>query len=144
MSRMTLPDLAEAMRDIDFAMLTTRTEGGEIAARPMSNNGDVAYEGASFFFAFGDTRTVADIERDKRVGLSFQGKRGLLGKPPLFIAVEGEARLIREKSAFAEHWRSDLDYWFDAGIDTPGLVLIEVRAKRIHYWIGKDEGELAL
>jgi general stress protein 26 len=38
---MTLSDLAKWMRDIDFAMLSTRTEGGAIAGRPMSNNGDV-------------------------------------------------------------------------------------------------------
>ena len=45
MSEMTLSDLSKAMRSIDFAMLSTRTEGGEIAGRPMSNNGDVDYDG---------------------------------------------------------------------------------------------------
>ena len=34
--------------------------------------------------------------------------------------------------------------WFKDGIDTPGLVLIEVAAKRIHYWDGMDEGEVKL
>lgn len=33
----TLADLSEKMRDIDFAVLSTRTEGGAIVARPMSN-----------------------------------------------------------------------------------------------------------
>lgn len=144
MSDMTLPDLAEAMRDIDFAMLSTRTEGGDIAARPMSNNGEVEYAGTSFFFTYEAARTVADIARDPRVGLSFQGRKGLLGKPPLFIAVEGEAVLIRDKAAFAEHWTAGLDHWFENGIDTPGVVLVEVKAKRIHYWDGKDEGDIAV
>ena len=30
------------------------------------------------------------------------------------MAVEGTAELIREKSAFQEHWTSDLDEWFEA------------------------------
>ncbi|UIJ71597.1 pyridoxamine 5'-phosphate oxidase family protein [Aurantimonas sp. HBX-1] len=142
MSQMTLSDLAEAMRDIDFAMLSTKTAAGDIAARPMSNNRDVDYDGDSFFFTYEEARTVADIERDRKVGLSFQGKAGLLGKPPLFISVEGSAELIRDKAQFEAHWNADLDYWFEDGIDTPGVVLIKVHADRIHYWNGKDEGDI--
>ena len=39
----TLADLSDKMRDIDFAMLSTHAEGGEIAGRPMTRR--VAYEG---------------------------------------------------------------------------------------------------
>jgi general stress protein 26 len=144
MSKMTLSDLSKRMREIDFAMLSTRAEGGEIAARPMSNHGDVAYEGDSYFFTWERARTERDIERDPQVGLSFAGPKGLLGKPPLFISVEGKAELIREKSAFQEHWTKDLEIWFKEGVDTPGLVLIKVHASRIHYWDGTDEGEVAV
>ena len=144
MSKMTLPDLSKKMADIDFAMLSTRAKGGQIAARPMSNNGDVEYKGDSWFFALDSTHTIEDIERDPQVGMSFAGSKGLLGKPPLFIAVEGKAEIIRDKAAFSAHWTKDLDYWFERGTDTPGLVLIKVHATRIHYWDGKDEGELTL
>ena len=144
MPDMTLGQISEAMADIDFAMLSTRTDGGEIAARPMSNNGDVKYDGDSYFFTWDASRTVKDIERDAHVGLSFQGKGGLLGKPPLFISVEGHAELIRDKEAFAKHWNKDLEIWFDKGIDTPGLVLVKVHAGRIHWWDGRDGGELTV
>lgn len=142
MSDMTLKDIAKAMADIDFCMLSTRTEGGQIAARPMSNNGQVEYEGDSYFFSYEEARSIRDIERDPHVGLSFQGKKGLLGKPPLFLAVEGEAELIRDKAEFEKHWVSELEYWFKDGIDTPNLVLVKVHANRIHYWDGTDEGEV--
>ena len=144
MATMTLPELAEAMRDIDFAMLSTRTEGGAIASRPMSTNGDVEYAGQSFFFSHGDTRAVGDIERDPRVGLTFTGRKGLLGKPGLFVAVEGTAELIRDRAAFEAHWVADLDRWFEQGIDTPGLTLIRVAADRLHYWDGGEEAEIKL
>lgn len=144
MSDMTLKDIAKAMADIDFCMLSTRTEGGQIAARPMSNNGQVEYEGDSYFFSYEEARSISDIERDANVGLSFQGKKGLLGKPPLFLAVEGRAELIRDRAEFEKHWVSELEYWFKDGIDTPNLVLIKVHADRIHYWDGTDEGEIAL
>jgi general stress protein 26 len=144
MSEITLAELAAKMRDIDIAILSTHTDGGEIAGRPMSNNRDVEYNGDSFYFTFDSSRMVADIGRNPKVSLSFQGNKGLLGSPPFMIAVEGRAELIRDRAAFEEHWTSDLDYWFKDGVDTAGLVMIKVRASRIHYWDGEENGEVAL
>lgn len=142
MSDWTLDDIAEKLRDIDFAMLLTQSESGEIAARPMSNNREVEYDGDSFFFALEETDMVAHIERNSKVALSYAGNKGLLGKPPMFIAMRGVAELIRDKDRFAAHWSEDLERWFEDGVDTPGLVLIKVHADRIHYWDGEDDGEL--
>ncbi|WP_373278268.1 pyridoxamine 5'-phosphate oxidase family protein [Sphingobium fuliginis] len=142
--QLTLDSLAEKMKDIDFAMLSTHADGGQIGARPMSNNQDVAYGGDSFYFTTEDTLMVKDIERDPRVGLSFQGRTGLLKQNPLFIAVEGRADLIRDRDAFRAHWNSQLQDWFEEGPDTPGLVMIKVHAQRAHVWDGENEAELEL
>ena len=144
MADMALSDISEKMRDIDFAILSTRTEAGQIAARPMSNNRQVDYDGDSYFFTNGDTGTVRDIGNDPNVGLSYQAKSGALKMKPFFITIEGRAELIRDKAEFAEHWTKDLDEWFKEGIDTPGLVLVKVEAQRLHYWDGYDEGEIKL
>ena len=142
MSDKSMADLAKTMRDIDFAILSTRTEGGALAGRPMSNNRQVDFDGDAYFFTCDDTRTVADIERDPKVGLAYQSKSGMLGMRPFFLTVEGRAELIRDKASFAEHWTQDLEMWFKQGVDTPGLVLMKVVAERIHYWDGYDEGEI--
>jgi general stress protein 26 len=110
----------------------------------MSNNRDVDYTGDSYYFANDQTRTVSDIEADPNVSLSFQGSSGVLGQRPLFVSVEGTAELIRDKAQFKAHWTSDLDRWFPNGVDTPGVVMIRVRATRMHYWNGMDEGEVTL
>lgn len=141
---MTLEQISDAMRKIDFAMLSTRTQGGAIAGRPMSNNGDVAFEGDSYFFCYENARSVSDIEAERNVGLSFVGAPSLLGKPGIFISMEGEADLIRDKAAFAQHWASSLDRWFPQGVETPGIVLIHVRAQRLHYWDGENQGEIVV
>ena len=143
----TLADIAEAMRDIDFCMLVSRTDDGSIGGRPMSNNREVEFEGTSWFFTFDHHRSAQDIARDPSIGLSYQGSAGLLGvvgKPGMFIHVEAEAKLVRDKTKFAEHWDKSLDMWFKQGVDTPGLVLIEALAKRIHYWDCMEEGEVKL
>jgi general stress protein 26 len=44
----------------------------------------------------------------------------------LFIAFDGAADLIRDKAQFEAHWTKDLD--------TPGLVLIRVRADPLSRW----------
>lgn len=144
MPQMSLHDLSEQMRDIDFTMLFTRSEDGSAAGRPMSNNGDVEYQGDSFFFSYEQTRLIADIERDTHVSMSLQGNKGLLGQPPLFIAVEGEAEVIRDKHRFEEHWQKNLQRWFPEGVDTSGLVMIKVAARRIHWWNREDQGEIVL
>lgn len=136
MSDKTLADLAKEMKKIDIAMMSTHTSGDEIAARPMSNNRDVDFDGQSHYFAMDDTRTVQDIAKNRNVGLSFQGEKAF------FIHVEGDADLIRDKQAFEDHWNPDLDEWFEDGIDTEGLVMIKVDATRIHYWDGMNEGEV--
>ena len=144
MAKMTIKDLAKKIADIDFTMLVTKAAEGQIAARPMSNNGDVEYDGDSWFFAFEDTNAVKEIEADPRVALTLQGKGGLLGKPPIFIAVEAKAELIRDKAVFEEHWQSELERWFKQGVDTPGLVLIKAHASRITYWDGEEEGTVTV
>lgn len=144
MSDRSLADLAEKMRDIDFTMLSTHTAGGAIGARPMSNNREVDYDGDSYYFAYDDALMIADIQADPKVGLSFQGKSGLIRQRPFFIAVEGRATLVRDKNHFKAHWTADLDRWFPQGTDTPGLIMIHVRAERVHYWDGEDEGEVSI
>ena len=138
MSQKDLSDIAERMRDIDICMLSTHTNGGNIASRPMSNNRDVDYDGDSYFFTWEDARMVKDIEADPKVSLAFQGEDGFA------VAVEGKAEVTRDKDAFEEHWNEDLDQWFEDGVETEGLAMIKVHAGRVHYWDGEDEGEVKL
>lgn len=144
MAELDLPALSKKMAKLDFAMLATQAADGTMTARPMSNNGDVEYDGDSWFFSYEDTRKVAQINEDSHVALTFTAPPSLLGKPGIFIAVNGAASLIRDKAEFEAHWVSDLDRWFPQGIETPGIVLIKVRARSIEYWDGEDNGVIAV
>ena len=143
MSKKSLAEIAKEMAGIDIAILSTHTENGEIANRPMSNNGDVAYDGTSYYFTYEKTRTVSDIQRNPNVALGFSSVAGLFAEG-IYVAVEGTAELIRDKAVFHQHWTSELDKWFESGVDTPGIVLIKVKANRATYWKGREEGEVGL
>ena len=142
MPRRALGEITERMRDIDLAMLSTRAVNDAIAARPMRTTRDG--DGAIYFFTWAGSRMVADIQRDPRVGLSFHGRAGLFGTRPFIVAVEGQAEVIRDKTRYAAHWNRTLDRWFEQGPNTPGVTMIRVRAERLHYWDGDEEGELLI
>jgi len=134
----SLSEIAGRMRDIDVAMLSTHTKGGKIGSRPMSNNGDVEYDGDSYYFTWDKSRMVSDIETDPNVSLAFQGKDGF------FVAVEGKAEVSRDKERFRKHWQPEFDEWFENGVDTKGVAMIKVHAERATYWDGMEEGEVRL
>lgn len=144
MARMTLCQIAEKMRDIEVAMLTTRTGEGQLAARPLTHSGEVEENGEVFFFVHENAAAVAHICNDARVGLTFQGRGGIVGQRQFLVAVQGKAEVIRDRAAFKTHWHESLHRWFAHDIDTEDLVLLKIRANRIHYWDGDEaEGEIS-
>ena len=75
MSKKSLAEIAKEMADIDIAILSTHTENGEIANRPMSNNGDVTYDGTSYYFTYEQARAVSDIKRNPKWRSDFHPRR---------------------------------------------------------------------
>lgn len=125
---LNLEQLAELMREIDTCLLCTTTEGGVPAARPMSNNRQVAYDGTNWFFTWEKSRMARDVQRDSKVMVTYSGN------PGLWVAVQGDAQLVDDRDTLAKHWDPELERWFGQGIDTPGITLIKVTATRITYW----------
>ena len=136
MAEKTLKDVAEIMKDLDICMLTTTTSNGMLASRPMSNNGQVEYDGNSHFFTWENSRMVSDIEMDNGVNLSFQGKKDI------YISITGKAEVTRSREKMEEHWVEELNAWFEDGLDTQGIAMLTVEAKQIKYWQGEEEGEV--
>jgi general stress protein 26 len=125
-----LQAVARLLATLDICTMATRAEDGAVHGRPMSNNGEVEYDGDSWFFSFDDTDKVRQIEAEPRVQLGF------IDSPnQVWINVEGEATIVRDdverKKAL---WLPDLERWFEQGPEDPNLVLIKVRARHIDAW----------
>jgi general stress protein 26 len=132
----SLGAVSKKMQKLDICMMTTKSKTGQLSSRPMSNNGDVEYNGNSFFFTYEGAKTVKDITENAAVNLSFAGPKDL------YISIVGTAKLIRTKAKMEEHWLKELEQWFKDGLDTEGIVMIHVKAKRIKYWQNEEEGEV--
>ncbi|MDV6332719.1 pyridoxamine 5'-phosphate oxidase family protein [Asticcacaulis sp. 201] len=143
MSQLTLKDIAEHVKHIDICMMTSKTSDGGLESRPMSNNKDVEYDGDSYFFANDTASAVREIENNPEVNLAYSRLPGLLSKP-FFLSVSGRAQLIRDRALMEQHWVPDLEAWFKDGLDTPGIVLIAVKAYALKYWDGSFEGALSV
>lgn len=141
MAKKTLKELSKIMSDVDICMLTTVNGRGAASARPMSNNGDVKYNGTSYFFTWKKTKMAKEIENNNNVTLTFQGTK-LFQK--LFITIIGKGKLVTDRATMDHHWNKDLEIWFKDGLDTPGITMIEVKAKTIEYWHGEEQGELKI
>lgn len=138
MARVSMKNMSAKMKSLDICMLTTQTSRGQLSSRPMSNNGDVEYDGNSYFFTFEESRTVKDIRQFPQVTLAFNGA------DDMYISLTGKAKLITRKSILLEHWVDSLKQWFPKGVETPGIVLIQVTASRIKFWQGMKQGEVKI
>lgn len=134
----TIQEVSKKLRKIDLCMMSTLTGRGQIASRPMSNNQDVDYDGTSYFFTRKDSKLIRDVKKNANVTLQFSGKDNF------FASVEGKAKLYTGVEKLKEHWQKKLDTWFEQGPETPDVVMIEVKAKRVKVWQDYDEAEIKL
>jgi general stress protein 26 len=133
-----LQDLARLLAKLDIGMLTTKAEDGTLRGRPMSNNGEVEWDGDSWFFAEDGSRKVRDIEADPAVELGF-----IDTKAATWVNVEGEATILRDDvEKKQELWRKDLERWFPNGPEDPNVVLIKVHARHIDAWSRDKEWQV--
>ena len=132
MAAPTKTTVAEAMREIDFCMMTTHGAHGWLVSRPMSNNAQVDWDGDNWFFTRTDTRKLRDIARDAKVTLDFEGEG-------LWITIRGHATVHDDPELMEEHWTPDIEKWFGGPLDPDKVKLIRVEAKEAETY-GQSEG----
>jgi len=135
----TIKKVAKLMRDLDFCMFTTHAGRGGFHARPMSNNGEVEFDGDVWFFSAADSRKVREIKTNPIVHLSYADLEDWR-----FVSMTGRARIVRDVAKKTELWMKDLEQWFDQGPDSNAVVLIKVTPSLVSYWTRKDAGALRI
>ena len=118
----------DAMAKIDFCMMQTVGEHG-VNSRPMSNNGEVQYDGDNWFFARRDSTKISEILADDRVHLTFADNEGVN-----FISVWGSGEIVDDVDLKKKLWQKSLEHWFENGPEDPEVTLIKVSAHKIQTW----------
>lgn len=129
--------IADMMRNLDFCMMTTHSSSG-MRARPMSNNGEVEFDGDVWFFSAAKSGKIDDIKASPEVHLSYVNTETFT-----FISMTGHASIVRDREKKRALWMKELERWFDEGPESDEVVLIKVAPRRVAYW-GEDEGQIEL
>ena len=124
-----LEKLRELVKDIDFCMLTTVDENGDLHSRPMSSNGDIDPNGDIWFFTQSSSHKVSEITKLPKVNVSFADP-----DEQRYISVSGTAQLVRDRAKIDELWRPQFKMWFPEGKDDPEVALLRVRLEKAEYW----------
>ena len=124
-----LQKLREMVEAIDFCMLTTIDERGDLHSRPMSSNGDIDQNGDMWFFTGAFSHKVDEIKKTSRVNVSFADPQN-----QNYISITGRARLVRDRKKIDELWRPQFEMWFPEGKDDPNIGLLCVKIEKAEYW----------
>ena len=120
--------LADEIKDIRIAMLTTVDDDGMLRSRPMGTH-DLADDGTLWFFTHADAPKVEEVEREHQVNVNY-------AKPDdnRWVSISGLADLVRDRSKMEELWKPFLRTWFPKGLDDPELALLRVRVEKAEIW----------
>ena len=125
--------LREIVKAVDICMLTTVDERGELHSRPMSNNRDVEFDGDLWFFTYGSSHKVEEVNRVSKVNAGFADVDN-----QLYASLSGRAEVVRDRAKIEELWKPQLRAWFPEGVDTPDIALLKVAVERAEYWDGSQ------
>ncbi len=120
--------LAELMKDIKFAMLTTVEIDGTLRSRPMATQ-EVEFDGDLWFFTAADAPKVDEVNEDHHVNVAFSDP-----SRNRYISVSGTASLTRDPEKIKELWKPAYKTFFPKGLEDPNLSLIKVVAESAEYW----------
>jgi general stress protein 26 len=133
--RDAIPEIAALLKDIDLCQMATRGEGGELHARPMSNNGQVEFDGVSWFFAPGDGRLADELRADPSAVTAYRAGEGYT-----FVSISGRVTIDEDVERKKEHWLAELERWFPNGPEDPNVLLLRLEADHAEWWTEDGDG----
>ena len=126
--------LWKLIRNIKFAMFTTRDGNGHLHSRPMTtqNQGIEADEGLWFFMSkSGDP--VEEVKADPIVNLVYADP-----SEDTYVSVSGTAAMLEDGAKKKQLWNKLAEAWFPGGPTDPDLALVQVQIVQASYWDVKE------
>jgi len=123
-----IEQVADLIRGIRVAMLTSVDADGELHSRPMATQ-DIDFDGTLWFFTAADSEKADELGRDARVAVSYADER-----VSRYVSLSGAARVVRDREKMRDLWKPLLKAWFPKGLEDPELALLEVTITGGEYW----------
>jgi general stress protein 26 len=123
-----LDRIAELVKEMKFAMLTTEEPDGALRSRPMSTM-QMDGEGNLWFFTALSSHKVAEAQQHRQVNLAYARS-----DKQDYLSISGTVEIVRDKQKMQELWSVWVKPWFPDGLDDPDLVLMKVSITEAEYW----------
>ena len=141
MSTTTITDPTEArttlwslIKDIRFAMFTTRHADGQLQSRPMTTqNSSLDEDSNLWFFMSRRGDAVADLSAEPVVNVSYAEP-----DKDCYVSVSGTASVVEDTAKKQQLWTKLAEAWFPGGVSDPDLALVRVRIADANYWNVKE------
>lgn len=122
------------IKDIRFAMFTTRHGNGHLHSRPMTTqNRHIDQDANLWFFMSRSSGPLADLNLEPAVNISYANP-----DDDAYVSVSGEARVVDDRARKTQLWNKIAEAWFPQGVDDPDLALVQVRITHAEFWESKD------
>jgi general stress protein 26 len=120
--------LAELIKGIKFAMLTTVEEDGSLHSRPMTTQ-ESEFDGELWFFTRADAPKVSESNQHHEVNVSFADP-----EHNKYVSASGTANLVRDRAKIEELWKPAYKTFFPKGLEDPEIALLKISVHRAEYW----------
>jgi len=118
------------IKDIKFAMFTTRHGNGHLHARPMTTQNKALEEDDSlWFFMSKKGDPVDDLKTDPVVNVVYADPSS-----DTYVSVSGTAAMIEDAAKKQQLWNKAAEAWFPGGASDPDLALVQVQIIHANYW----------
>jgi general stress protein 26 len=118
------------IKDIRFAMFTTRHGNGHLHSRPMTTqNTRIGEDSSLWFFMSRAGEPVADLATDSTVNLVYADPG-----EDTYVSISGTASVVEDGSKKRELWTKMAEAWFPGGVTDPDLALVQVKMSHANYW----------
>jgi len=132
--------LWELIKDIKFAMFTSRQGNGQLRSRPMTTqNGKSEKGGVLWFFMSRSGQPVADLEEHPEVNVTYADPT-----KDSYVSVSGAARVVEDLERKTAMWSPFAQAWFPGGPKDPDLALVAVLIAEAEYWDVKSNQAVQL
>lgn len=118
------------IKDIRFAMFTSRHGNGHLHSRPMTTQNKAIDEDASLWFFMSRSREpVDDIGRNPEVNVAYADPGS-----DRYVSVSGTAEVVDDVARKRALWSKVAEAWFPGGVTDPDLALVRVQMTHADYW----------
>ena len=126
--------IAEVMKGIHIAMMSTVAMDGSISSRPMAVQ-DKDFDGQLWFLTRVSSEKVDELEQDQHVTLTLTDS-----SDGNYLTLKGRANVNQDSRKIRELWNPMYKAWFPKGETDPEIAVLRVDVREADYWEASNSG----